>query len=182
MGIQMPMKTPSIKSLSSVFCLGVKKKKAAEVVLEKQPKTIFEAQDQMRVTISNHKALFGSRSSAQRQVHVSFAQGSDPSDPAVCQASKPGTAKGGPSETEWHKMQEDLKKLQESVAALLNQQKGQQTPTSRSSPPSSPRRDSGSPRNTDCFYCKEPGHFKRDCPKLEGRRSPVYSPRTHLND
>jgi hypothetical protein len=75
------------------FLVGCKDKRAAETVMEKDPKNIFDAQDQMKAAINNHRAIFGTRTPMQATRQVTFSDGAEDHDWVVRQASTPEPSK-----------------------------------------------------------------------------------------
>lgn len=194
---------PTVQQIAiEAFLLGCKDKRAAETVMEREPSTIYEAQTMVKTSSNNHKALFGSRQTTQRQVvFVDEAEAKELSIRQVAAASEvrsqqPGDRGNG----EWKRMQEDIKELKshytqikadnaemkQMLTSLVAMTKrggnaGRFPTPFGGTPPSSPGgrggpRQFGSPRNNrECFFCHEPGHFQSDCPKRR-ELSPGVSP------
>jgi hypothetical protein len=175
-----------------VFLVGCKDKKAAVAVMDKEPKTIFDAQDRMKFTVNNYHALFGSRASSQRQ--VTFVDNPEEAEAAVRQASTSPDPHLVKMQEDMRKTQEDtrslktanqeltanVKKIQDALATLTTLVQSSTRPTSPAS--SSPRRSPGSPRSVECYHCHEPGHIRPECPKLQAaRRMSPSPPKPHLN-
>ena len=156
------------------FLLGCKDKRAAAVVVHREPKTITEAQQMMRVTVDNHQALFENRTSTARQ--VSFADEVGEPDLMVRSANTPASA-GTSVELrqmrgEFQELKTLMKQMSEAVVSHLSRRSGGSrgnSPRRSGTPPGSPRR-SGSPRA--CFHCNEQGHFQAECPKLKAQPEP----------
>lgn len=179
------------------FLIGCRDKRAAEVVMEREPRTIYEAQVMVKTNINNHKALFGSRSSSQR---VAFVDELDQerldvrnAQTSTSQPGSPARAKLDPNlaklkeeitasyEGELKSLREfqqqqasTMKQIQETLATMAKQQQGRPpwtSPQRSSSPTSSQGRRSPSPKSKmECHYCKELGHFRHECPKLKDRQ------------
>lgn len=167
------------------FLIGCKDKRAAEVVMEREPRTIYEAQVMVKTNINNHRALFGSRGLAQRQVAFADHQEDYGLDVRTAHTVTPAAETPARSDPSMSRLQEDLremklamKQVQEAVGALTTLVKplpGRPVWSSpqRGTPPPSPgRRSPGSPRaGLECHYCHETGHFKNECPKLRARQA-----------
>ncbi len=168
------------------FLIGCRDKRAAAVVMEREPKTIYEAQVMVKANINNHKALFGkegSRSLSQRK--VSFPEDDEYAVRQAAVAQPQATQKAGVADADWQRMQKDMNDMKEMMTALMkiaptlaSSSATSFTPRGGSSPLQSPtRRFSGSPRGV-CYHCQEPGHYRADCPK---RTSPGSSRQSSLN-
>ncbi len=172
------------------FLIGCKEKRAAEVVMEREPKTIYEAQIMVKTNVNNHKALFGTRANTQRQ--VAFAKDSgeysrevrnvqSAPQPAETPAKADDTLQGLQADVRAMKQthETDMKEMKaalNTITTLVKHQAGRPawtSPQSSGTPPPSPgRRSPGSPRGRlECYHCHEPGHFRYECPKLKALQS-----------
>ena len=176
------------------FLIGCRDKRAAEVIMEREPQTIYEAQVMVKSNINNHRALFGSRSSSQRvafvdeldqeRLDVRNAQTSTaPSspahpkpDPALAKMKENFKSYEGELKALREIQQQQasmLKQIHDAVATMAKQQQSRPPWTSpQRSTASSPGRRSPSPNkaNMECHYCRELGHFRHECPKLRDKQ------------
>jgi hypothetical protein len=75
-----------------------------------------------------------------------------------------------------HQSKENKKQQKEMAKILLAGIQGLAGPSSGQSGPPHPRRDRPRLDQGQCAYCKEYGHWKKECPKLQGRLGPNNRP------
>jgi hypothetical protein len=144
------------------FLRGCKDKYAAEMAMEKEPVTIFDAVEYVKNSSSNHQALFGSKG------HVSFSE-AEPLDVKVASVDSG-------AEQRLKKVEEQLgsrlSNVEQNVSELLSLVKERL----RSTSPNSGYRSTGSSLSeVECFHCHKKGHFQRTCPDRPRSRSPSPS-------
>jgi DNA-binding transcriptional MerR regulator len=75
-----------------------------------------------------------------------------------------------------HQSKENKKQQKEMAKILLAGVQGLTGPSSGWTGPTRPQRDRPSPDQGQCAYCKEYGHWKKECPKLQGHLGPNSRP------
>ena len=160
------------------FLRGCKDKYAAEMAMEKEPLTIFDAVEYVKNSSSNHQALFGSKGHVTTR-HVSFSE-AESLDVKVASVDSSDDQRLKKVEEQLgsrlSKVEQNVSKVEQNVSELLSLVKERFHSTS----PNTGYR-SGSPMGSslsevECFHCHKKGHFQRNCPDRPRSRSPSPSP------
>ena len=158
------------------FLKGCKNKEAAASAMDKNPRTIYEAQKKVKTAINNRKALYGTKASfSSRQVtFTSDDQEIDVISPDEHKLRQIRPGRGSPGPSVEKPNQGDWEKFTAAIDRMTKRFDDLETRARASSPSPSPAR---SPQRSDykCFNCNQFGHFRKDCTK-----SPQGSPRRPL--
>lgn len=63
-------------------------------------------------------------------------------------------------------LMKQMKKFEEQIKQLQNNNRPQSSATNRNSQRQGQQKDKPTQRTNKCFYCQEPGHMVRECPKI----------------
>ena len=161
------------------FCQGCYDKEVAQYVADKNPGTMDQALEFVRLHEHNSKAIFGSRKVRQ------LAQVPIEDTPEVLQIKSNNN----------NDFSDALKKMYDKLDQLISVQRSASSErTSKDRRPSIDRSQQASragrsrtpsPSPRKCYYCGKPGHFIRDCPtrdKSPGRRCFHCGDAGHFSD
>jgi hypothetical protein len=148
------------------FLKNCKDKEAAKIVMDKEPKSIAKAVKEMKKTINNRRALFGTRSPhTARQVTFSPKVRSDSDQEYEVRTMKMGDSisdRSSSGSTGNYTITSELSKITDMLPAQIEQAISKAFERrERRTPSPSPERL----QKMKCFKCREYGHMARDCPK-----------------
>ena len=156
------------------FLAGLKHTDIAYDVMLKSPKTLAQAQEIVETAVHSYKLTVARRPKSVRRVTF---EDHDNSETTAQREQSTSKEKPPSSPTDIKRLEGKMEEMFDMIRSLQNLAKSRNDSPVRGrfrdrnfrrSPSNSPQRDrSPSPgRRGACFYCKEEGHWKNECPVL----------------